>query len=154
MSESAREFHTMITAKPNFFKYQFKSENIKTLGKAICSPVFGGSVFLPVAKKGCARLKKNNLEEGICKLNTEQIYNGGYYYLPDIREDEASNTYFDVYLLTPAIKDQDLARKIKLVHDLHNQNKELLKTAANMSKKANLVKTGEKQVKEKIKTNI
>ena len=120
MSESAREFHTMITAKPNFTKYAYKSDNIKTLAKAISSPVFGGSVFLPVAKKGCARLKKNNLEESISKLNTEVIYNGGYYYLPDIREDESSSEYLDIYLLTPSIKDQDLARKIKLIHDLHN----------------------------------
>jgi hypothetical protein len=156
MSESARQFHTMITAKPDFFKYQYKSENAKTLAKAICSPVFGGSVFLPVAsgsKKGAPRVKKNNLEESICKMNTEVIYNGGYYYLPDIREDESSAEYFDVYLLTPQIKDQDLARKIKLIHDLHNQNKELLKTAKNFAKKAPTIK-GEKQVVERIKTNV
>lgn len=153
MSESARQFTTMITAKPDFAKYQYKSDNIKTLTKAIASPVFGGSVFLPMGKKGNARTKKNNLEESICRLNTEVIYNGGYYYLPDIREEESSPIYMDVYLLTPSIKDQDLARKIKLIHDLHNQNKELLKTAKNMALKAPKIK-GEKQVVERIKTNV
>jgi len=143
----------MITAKPDFSKFQYKSENYKTLMKAIASPVFGGSVFLPVAKKGHARLKKNPLEEQITKLNTESIYGGGYYYLPDIRENENSGEYLDIYLLTPSIKDQDMARKINLIHDLHNQNKELIKTAGNFAKKAPKVK-GEKQVVDRIKTNI
>ena len=58
MSEASRQFHTMITAKPNFFKFGYKSDNIKTLAKSIASPVFGGSVFLPVAKKGHKRSKK------------------------------------------------------------------------------------------------
>ena len=52
MSEASRLFHTMITAKPDFSKFGYKSDNIKTLAKSIASPVFGGSVFLPVAKKG------------------------------------------------------------------------------------------------------
>ena len=96
-------------------KYAYKSDNMKNLGKAIASPVFGGSVLLPVAKKGHARMKKNPLEVEISKLNTEVIYGGGYYYLPNIREDETSQEYLDVYLLTPHIKDADLARKIKLL---------------------------------------
>ena len=106
MSESSRQFHTMITAKPNFFKFGYKSDNIKTLAKSIASPVFGGSVFLPVAKKGHKRSKKNPLEEEIVKLNTEVMQYGGYYYLPDIKDSEFSNEFLDVYLLTPHIKNQ------------------------------------------------
>lgn len=62
MSASSRHFTTMVTAKPDFVKFAYKSENLKTLNKSIASPVFGGSVFLPVAKKGNNRLKKNPLE--------------------------------------------------------------------------------------------
>ncbi len=105
MSESSRQFTTMVTAKPDFVKFMYKSDNMKNLLKGIASPVFGGSVFLPVAKKGHARVKKNPLEQEIATLNTEVIYNGGYYYLPNIRESEASQEYLDIYLLTPSIKE-------------------------------------------------
>lgn len=119
MSEASRQFHTMITAKPDFSKFGFKSDNIKTLAKSIASPVFGGSVFLPVAKKGHTRSKKNPLEEEIIKLNTEVMHYGGYYYLPDIKESEYSNEFIDVYLLSSSIKNIEIAKRIKLVHDLH-----------------------------------
>lgn len=54
-------------------------------------------------------------------MNTEEIYNGGFYYLPNIREAEDSQDYFDIYLLTPHIKNAELARKIQLISD-YNQN--------------------------------
>ena len=104
MSESAKKFHKVITAKPNLFKFGYKSENMKNLLKQIASPVFGGSVLMPVAKKGHTRTKKNPLEADIAALNTEEMYNGGYYYLPNIAEAEDSTEFVDVYLLTPHIK--------------------------------------------------
>ena len=57
MNESSKQFHSMITAKPDFSKFAYKSDNLKTLTKSIASPVFGGSVFLPVGKKGHSRSK-------------------------------------------------------------------------------------------------
>jgi hypothetical protein len=122
MSEAAQKFTNVITAKPDLTKFAYRSDNIKTLGKAIASPVFGGSVLLPVGKKGQPRLKKNPLEAEISKLNTEVIFNGGFYFLPNIREDETSQQYMDIYLLTQSIKDQDLARLIKLIHDENEQS--------------------------------
>lgn len=122
---------------------------MKTLGKAIASPVFGGSVLLALAKKGHPRTKKNPLEIEISKLNTEVIFNGGYYFLPNIREDETSQEYLDVYLLTPSIKDQDLARRIKLIHDLNEQSEMNMKSVKNSGKKLK-----EKVVTEPIKTKI
>ena len=65
------------------------------------------------------RSKKNPLEEEIIKLNTEIMHYGGYYYLPDVKESEFSNEFLDVYLLASSIKNQEIAKKIKLVHDLH-----------------------------------
>ena len=76
---------------------------------------------MPVAKKGHMRTKKNPLEAEISNMNTEEIYNGGYYYLPNIRETQDSQEYLDVYLLTPHIKDADLARKIRMIND-YNTN--------------------------------
>ena len=127
MCDGSREFHKMIKAKPDFSKFAYKSDNIKTLAKSIASPVYGGSVFLPVAKKGRPRSKKNPLEDEIVKLNTEVLQFGGYYYLPDIKDSEFSNEYLDVYLLAPHIKDKDLGKKIKLIHDLNKQNRDLSK---------------------------
>ena len=99
-------WYNIICHKLSEFKIRYKSDNIKTLAKSIASPVFGGSVFLPVAKKGHKRSKKNPLEEEIVKLNTEVMQYGGYYYLPDIKDSEFSNEFLDVYLLTPHIKNQ------------------------------------------------
>ena len=73
MCDGSRVFHKMIKAKPDFSKFAYKSDNIKTLAKSIASPVYGGSVFLPVAKKGRPRSKKNPLEDEIVKLNTEVL---------------------------------------------------------------------------------
>ena len=67
------------------------------------------------------RTKKNPLEAEISNMNTEVIYNGGYYYLPNIRESKESTDYLDIYLLTAHCKDADLARKIKMISD-YNTN--------------------------------
>ena len=136
LSWQTREFCTMITSKPSFTKFAYKSDNMKTLVKAIASPVFGGSVFLPVAKKGHARTKKNPLEQEIQALNCEVIYNGGYYVLPNIRESETSQEFLDVYLLASSIRDKELAEKIKMIHDLNNQSLEMLKKKTKDVKKA------------------
>ena len=47
--------------------------------------------------------------------------------MPDIKDSEFSNEYLDVYLLAPHIKDKDLGKKIKLIHDLNKQNRDLSK---------------------------
>lgn len=120
MSDSAKQFHSVITKKPSLTKFGYKSENMKNLLKQISSPVFGGSVLMPVAKKGHLRSKKNPLEADIASMNTEEIYNGGYYYLPNIKESKDSQEFLDIYLLTPHIKDADLARKIQMISDYNN----------------------------------
>ena len=74
-------------------------------------------MFLPVAKKGHARTKKNPLEHEVSSMNTEVVFNGGYYVLPNIRNSKEDYKCMDIYLLTPSIRDQDLARKIKVIHD-------------------------------------
>lgn len=86
----------MINSQPNITKYANNLDNIKILKKAIASPVFGGSVLIPVAKKGYARLKKNPLESEINGMNTEVIFGGGYYQLPNIRESATSSSYYDI----------------------------------------------------------
>ena len=62
LSAQTKEFLMMINSKPILHKYGHSAENLKMLTKAIASPVFGGSVLLPVAKKGNSRLKKNPME--------------------------------------------------------------------------------------------
>ena len=119
MNEAQQKFHSMSVSKPNFTKFAYKSNNMKTLTQLVLSPTFGGSVFLPVGKKGQIRTKKNPLEKDIAALDIDYAMYGGYYYLPDIKESEFSNEYMDVYLLTANIKDDlESAEKIKMVHDL------------------------------------
>lgn len=112
-----------MTGKPNYAKYGYKdSGNLFTLQKAIDSIHFGGSVFLPVAKKGSVRNKINPLQRMVDAAVIDEVYGGGYYHLQDIRESKKSDVFLNVHLLTQKIDNQEVAQKIKLWHDMYVQN--------------------------------
>ena len=125
MSASSRNFWLMIQSKPNLLKYAKSLENNKTLVKSISSVVFGGSVLLPVGAKGKKRDKKNPMYDEIVSTNTDVIYGGGYYQLPNIRMSEESQNMVDVYMLVESIKDSALLHKVKLINDHYVQSLEL-----------------------------
>ena len=97
LSPSATQFMTMISTKPSLKKYAKSKENLKTLEKAIASPLFGGSVLLPIAAPKGKRTKANPLREDIEKLNVEVTYGGGYYCLTHIKVSDT--VFYDIFIL-------------------------------------------------------
>lgn len=120
LSVSSRYFLTELNAKPNFARYMNKDDAVKTITKAMMSPIFGHSVMYPVGGpgKGVKRTKKNNLEDVIYAMKTDDLMGGGYYYLSNIRDGEESSICYDILMLVPNIKDKELSHKIKTIHDL------------------------------------
>lgn len=51
LSAPAQQFVSMISSKPDLTKFNSSDESYKTLLQQISSPVYGGSVLLPVARK-------------------------------------------------------------------------------------------------------
>ena len=94
---------TMIMSKPNLKKYGKNKETLKTLDKAIASPLFGGSALLPIGAPKGKRTKTNPLRDDIEKLNIEVTYGGGYYVLLNVKESRSTNVYLDIYMLVPNI---------------------------------------------------
>ena len=90
---------------------------MKTLEKAIASPLYGGSVLLPVAAPKGKRTKTNPLKEDIEKLNVEVTYGGGYYMLENIRESQNSYVYYDIFMLVQNVQDVSVQHKLKALHD-------------------------------------
>lgn len=99
LSPSATQFMTMISSKPVLKKYNKNKEAIKTLDKAIASPLFGGSILLPIAAPKGKRTKTNPMREEIERMSVEVTYGGGYYVLEDIQESRSSNVFYDIYIL-------------------------------------------------------
>ena len=110
----------MISSKTNLTKYGFDKNAIATLNKAIASPVFGGSVLLPVGKLKGKRTKENPLRDEIANVQANSVYGGGYYILRDIQESDGSDTFFDIFLLTESIEDAELQHKLKSIHELNS----------------------------------
>ena len=154
MSASSAAFTAMINQTPDLLKfYEYKSDNMETMKKLIASPIFGGSAFLPVGTKGLkVRIKKNNLQQQVAKLITETVFNGGYYVLPNIRNSKDDKKCMDIYLLTPSIKNQDLARKIQVINDQYQVSVDALKDMEKAASQKSPKKGGEKLVRESIKT--
>lgn len=106
---------TMISSKPSLKKYAKSKENLKTLEKAIASPLFGGSILLPIGAPKGKRTKTNPLREDIEKLNVEVTYGGGYYCLQHIKVSD--NLFYDIYILVQNVQDVSVQHKLKTIHD-------------------------------------
>lgn len=115
LSPSGTQFMTMISSKPSLKKYAKNKENLKTLEKAIASPLFGGSVLLPIAAPKGKRTKSNPLREEVEKLNIEVTYGGGYYMLNHIQVTET--VFYDIYILVQNVQDVSVQHKLKTIHD-------------------------------------
>ena len=120
LSPSATLFMTMISSKPNLSKYAKNKENVKQLEKAIASPLFGGSVLLPIAAPKGKRTKTNPLNDDIEKLNVEVTYGGGYYVLNNIKVSRDSLLFCDIFILVQNVQDVSVQHKLKMIHDRSN----------------------------------
>ena len=117
LSPSATLFMAMISSKPALSKYGKSKDNVKNLEKAIASPLFGGSVLLPVAAPKGKRTKTNPLGDEIEKLNVEVTYGGGYYVLNNIRVSRNSDLFCDIFMLVQNVQDVSVQHKLKMIHD-------------------------------------
>ena len=117
LSPSATQFMTMISSKPNLKKYNKNKDSIKTLERAIASPLFGGSVLNAIGAPKGKRTKTNPLRDDIEKLSVEVTYGGGYYMLTNIKESRSSDVYMDIYMLVQNVQDVSVQHKLKTIHD-------------------------------------
>ena len=65
LNKPVADFLLMINTTPNFKKFLFSAENVKSLTKSSVNPVYGGSVLQKVGELGKKREKANPLDEEI-----------------------------------------------------------------------------------------
>ena len=69
----------MLLAKPDMSKFKNDPKAVKNIERCYNSPVFGGSVFLPIGKKGGKRDKENCLQDDVKEASLDYAKGGGYY---------------------------------------------------------------------------
>jgi len=115
-----REFLTMMRYTPSYTtlnKFGFQDENMRNFTSAARSSVFGGSVFSGI---GYAPRRLNSLEADIKNQDKalDVLVGGGYYILENVRVAPDTQETMDIYLLTSKIRDNELLKKIKTIHEI------------------------------------
>ena len=133
---------TLFKTNIDLSKYNKSIENRKTMQQAMASPIFGGSVLLPVGELKKKRTKSNPIYDELCnfdkmdkdkKIPLDILKNGGFYVLKNIRISENSNEFVDAWFLAGSM-DKDVYKKIS-EHNLVDQKTGIMNPIRKMSVK-------------------
>jgi hypothetical protein len=133
---------TVFKTNIDLTKYNKSIENRKTMQQAMASPIFGGSVLLPVGELKKKRTKSNPIYDELCnfdkmdkdkKIPLDILKNGGFYVFKNIRISENSNEFVDAWILAKSM-DNKVYKKIS-EHNLVDQKTGLMNPIRKMSLK-------------------